>query len=141
MIFLGLLLCTVFARAQSTGDTAVIDGVVVDELREPAWGAIVQIVNSDSVLIGQATDTNGSFRLYIPIKLLRNAHLKTDYLSYYTDVIPLDLRRKQSIIVKLKPGRAIYCPSSIVEYRVPLISPWGPTQRSFTSEEIEKMAH
>ncbi len=145
-IFLYLFTCTksVAQALESNSDTCYITGIVTDEKKEPLIGATIQLLKNNIPVKGCQTDADG----YYSISMLDTGRydMVIAYVFYKTSRITGIMVKKDSTIT-INKSMEVAKNYNTMEismcccYR-PMIEKWPhPTGQTFTSEQIEKMAH
>lgn len=125
--------------AQITDDSTILRGVILDETAEPILGAIIELLQNNQTVAGEATDYDGSYSI-----TLKNGTytVKTRYSSYRTELSIIKLTgREYKVCVQLQID-ATNCGDLTLHphYKVPLIDYTAPNKKVYTSDEIEHMA-
>ncbi|WP_276132612.1 TonB-dependent receptor [Polluticoccus soli] len=121
--------------------SGAITGTVVDETKAPMIGAIVQVLEGDLVKGGGSTDEEGQY-LVKPLAPGRYT-VKVTYQSYKTSltsnvIVGADKNTLVNVAMELDANKLNEV--VVVQYKIPLIDPFGDGRQSKSSEEIEKMA-
>ncbi|MCD6063765.1 MAG: enterobactin receptor protein, partial [Flavipsychrobacter sp.] len=120
--------------------SGAITGTVVDEKKEAMIGAVVQVLEGDLVKGGSVTDEEGKY-LVKPLAAGRYT-VKVTYQSYKTSltsnvIVGADKNTLVNVAMELDANKLNEV--VVIQYKVPLIDPFGDGRQSKTSEEIEKM--
>jgi len=123
-------------------DSIVLRGKVLDKDKEPLIGAFVEVFNKDARIITLITDEVGYYQgalnintveseisiriVYTGFKTLTKTYSQKDLLEFQT----ITMQEQKELMTV---GAITSC------YLVPLIDPFNPSNKTFTSEEIEKM--
>lgn len=121
-------------------DSITIKGRVLDENKEPLYGAIVQIYQDTLAVAGTITDNNGEYSLTVRQNGITNLLLSVKCASYKPQKISVASNTNSIKNFKLAPNATLGLPIiEIQNYKVPLLDEGN--RRVITSDEIEKMAH
>ncbi len=131
--------------SDSAADSITISGIVLDERKQPAFGAIVVLTQKGKEIGGAATNEGGSFSITLHASQLRDndIDMRVSFTSYKMRIIqgiPRNKNTYHNVQLELNPNATLDEGMIWAGYIVPLIDPFEPTKRIITSEEIEKMA-
>ncbi|HLO69645.1 MAG TPA: carboxypeptidase-like regulatory domain-containing protein [Flavipsychrobacter sp.] len=129
-----------------TGDSILISGYVLDNNKKPIPNANADLIYGNHTLSAQ-TDSLGQYHIAIP-KTYRPEllMLKITIRGYETEVeyytkenlteVKTTILIPDNIEERTITGMAEI---DLEEYKIPLIDPFNPSNKTFTSDEIEKM--
>lgn len=124
-------------------DSIIVRGRVLDNFNEPAIGAIIEVSNKGVKIFGMVTDEEGYYKAVLNIDTAQSEiELKILFVGFKKQIIKCskeDLLKPITTSLQLDESRQTG-ELIIQEYKVPLIDPFNPSNRTFTSDEIEKMA-
>ncbi len=125
----------------TSGDSVIIKGRVIDENKEAVYGAVVQIYNDTLAIAGTITNEDGEYSLTIRQNETTNLLLSVKYPSYKYQKISITSNNNTTKNIQLELNTSVYglMILEIQDYKVPLLLE-GNT-RIITSEEIEKGAY
>ncbi|OJW98161.1 MAG: hypothetical protein BGO70_11895 [Bacteroidetes bacterium 43-93] len=153
-------------KNKDENDTAIIiNGKVIDELKEPMFGAIVAAYCNGTMVAGAVTDYDGNYKLYIynssPKKydvVLKHTGYKSKNVQDLSlspgTAIVIDVQMQTDtfinknviittglpiIIMPVEPKSSIIMRDS--KNQPPLVDPFEPNKKAITDKEIEHNAH
>ncbi|HLO69646.1 MAG TPA: hypothetical protein VK167_02170 [Flavipsychrobacter sp.] len=123
-------------------DSIVVRGRVLDNYKEPAIGAVIEVSNKGVKTFVTITDEEGYYKAVLNIDTSQSEiELKILYVGFKTQIIKCskeDLLKPITTSLQLDESR-LTGELIIQEYKVPLIDPFNPSNKTFNSDEIEKM--
>jgi len=123
-------------------DSIIVRGKVLDKHKEPLIGAFVELLNNDTRIITFITDEDGYYQGTLKINSMQSEFsIRITYTGFKTHIIIYALKDLQEFqTITMQEQKELMTVGAITSgYLVPLIDPFNPSNRTFTSDEIEKM--